>query len=332
VPHLFSNAAALWEGVVSHRERLLELPLGASLAQSDWTATKVQRDRNHVLHLVTADGREFFLKLPARLPSDGIISRTALGLAASRAALGAEPLAHLPEFDRVGDDSMELVSRLPGLPLNRYLYGGFLADTPWRFTQTFCALGRALALLHDHQSPSALVVPTDRRTDLRVLAQLEWGGEPALLAEARHVASRWEAAAAPLQFVHGNLAFTNILCHRGRVGFIDFENCGAGFAPDDLSRLLLHFRCLELTGPWVMLTRRATRELMDGYRSLRTLEQGVIGEWLYLHLVDYYQTRFVRHESSRKVAGRRVSRDQVERILTDGPERCTQWVVQRSGR
>jgi Ser/Thr protein kinase RdoA (MazF antagonist) len=98
-------------------------------------------------------------------------------------------------------------------------------------------------------------------------------------------------------FIHGNLRLDNVLNSSGRVGFIDFENCGRGSFYQDLSRPvaeLLLTRAL-VAFPHARITR-CIAAFLKGYAELLPSDETLLWDFVGARIARYYlETRRSRH-------------------------------------
>lgn len=325
---------AMVEEIGSRLDALREAPPGATCALRSGRCRKIRKDRNHIF-TVSTRGRERLVLKIVDDPRSPALRREARGWGIVQATFRDDGAYLMPGTVVPGaEGEFLLLSRIPGYRLNRCLYGMAVlgAPTRWRpVRQTFEGLGRTLAALHRSEAGRG-AEPADRpvaaRVARRILDGVTSGG--ARFFETLE-AARW-AAEGGEGFVHGNLGLDNVLCRGRRVGLIDLENSGRGAASDDLGRLLQHLFCLETTTPlWKGVVRAALRGLVAGYGSARRIDPGEAGAALFLHLLDYYQTRFLLDDGSRRVALLPVDRARLEVALGAGPAGCRAWLADRCG-
>lgn len=320
---------AIAEEIQQHLSRLRELPVGATYRSAGRRYKKIQKDRNHIFRVLDRDGSQLFLKIQEN-PDPLAFRREAFGwqvcLALFPSPVYMRPdLVYLDEHNR-----FLLLSRIPGARLNRHVYAMSALGIPmgWgNVRQLFCNLGTLLAALHEADVPST-VHTTDRCVSETILLRApqirdrQWRDDFASAAQS--AATLPDAGA----FVHGNLSLANIVCHRRKVGLLDFENCGRGQAYDDLTRILQHLMCMELaTGLWTPVVRQAARGLLAGYAGRRLVEPKKAGLWMYLHLADYFMMRYLLGDYSRRVGLIRMRQDLLEQALRAGPDFFAKWIA-----
>ena len=180
---------------------------------------------------------------------------------------------------------VDMLSWLDGAPL-----------TPPVGAETFCALGRAMARMHDLSDawtpPSGFSRWSWDGDGLLGEAPV-WGrfwenpalstGQAAVLGEARARARTLLAAVGDsLDFglIHADLVRENVLLGGGRIGFIDFDDGGFGFRLFELATTLLanggeaDYPILE-------------KALIDGYKSVRDLDVTHLRLFLMLRALTY---------------------------------------------
>lgn len=323
---------AMVEEIGARLAALRGLEPGGTCALRTGRCRKLREDRTQIFEIRADTGERFFLKL-ADAPGSPALHREARGWAVVRVIFPASETPLAPRTVVLGrDGEFLLLSRIPGVRLNRYLYGMAILGAParWRGVRaTFESLGRTLASLH--RSDAVPPDPTERSVAARVARRLREMGALGGPLPPDPVLASGEGLGDGRVFVHGNLGFDNILCRRGRVGLIDFEHAGRGEASDDLGRVLQHLFCLGLTTPlWNGAVRAAVSGLMAGYRAVRPIDLDEVAGALHLHLLDYYQTRFVLDRESRRVALLPVRRPRLERALVAGRSGCAAWIADRS--
>jgi Ser/Thr protein kinase RdoA (MazF antagonist) len=293
---------------------------------------KSQEDRNHIFKVQTTSGEGYFLKL-----FGGPKPRTAM-----RELIGSHAMADLPvSAERlirpspvtVGPTSDFVLSgRLPGQALSRFTYASSikaLLHARATVTRTYHNLGVVLGALHT--SPAGWVEPTNRGTIRAARRSADLVRDPRWIHRVRQHTGALEDREATV-FVHGNLAFTNILTHQGRIGLIDFENCGIGHQLDDVARVLAPLFLMQLASASLRpVSDAATRALLWGYGMAAESSFDRLAGWLFLHLLHYYQTRFRLGEEGCRIAlVFRVPRPHLASWIGRGPDGCREWLARRS--
>ena len=175
---------------------------------------------------------------------------------------------------------IDMVEWLPGAPLGS-LEEGLSAEVSNNISQTFTAVGRLVAQLHNHAAtwpkPNGF---TRHAWDVDGLTGEEprWGrfwefpgldkSQCELMKRSRDVARKHLIAIGqpPESYglIHADFNMDNLLHHNGQVMAIDFDDCGAGWHLFDLSTLSILFRGTDDFDQII-------GAIVDGYRQERPL-------------------------------------------------------------
>jgi aminoglycoside phosphotransferase (APT) family kinase protein len=314
--------------VQQHLQTLRAAAVGTTLRAGSIRLSKVERSRNHVFSVETKAGAEFFLKVFSG-PKPGSVAREVAGWRAMAELKPTHAYLVAPEPVGVGPESdFVLMPRVNGRPLNRVFYRSWLSSffhIPSAVRPAFENLGKVLGGLHATTRPGLL--RSNRDTRLWAERRAKEVGDPEWLARVQsHIRNMGHDPST--SFCHGNLAWPNILTHNEAIALIDFENSGQGCPLDDLSRVIAHMLFMQLaSSTFRNITATAGSAVLRGYSGTVTVDMRRLSEWLYLHLLQYYQTRCLLGEGGQRVARIfRVEKASMEDWVERGPPACDNWL------
>jgi Ser/Thr protein kinase RdoA (MazF antagonist) len=274
--------------IARHHHDLLAASLGTQFQLENVSVALVSKGRNTVYRLSAR--LQWFLKLTDK--SQPLVHER-LGAEFAVPALTRHPEYAGASLIRVSmQPGYVLSSAISGRPLNKVFFTSSWVPGPGmrtRLQNDFCLLGRLAATLHvagavDRATPQATTRPFEIVSKL-----LERTKRPNAVVDA---IAHWEGARrredAGDELIHGNLRMDNVLHVEGRLGFIDFENCGRGSFYQDLSRPVSQ---LLLTRALMAFPQgRATgciRAFVKAYSEMNPYDSDVL--W------DYVRARQARH-------------------------------------
>jgi Ser/Thr protein kinase RdoA (MazF antagonist) len=303
--------------IAGHAKALRAAALGPEFTLAGATFRLHGKARNTV-YRITAGG-QWFLKMP-RVAGGGAIVRERLGAEIVGRALDGRPGYAAPGAVRVSDDpAFVLTARIPGEPFNRLLFttGWWPGRSAHRaLTRSFETLGRLLAILHARAALPSNLPPSTTRPFDKVAELL--AGLNATNATTAAIAA-WHAAGAGADdartFVHGNLRLDNVLVASGRLGLIDFENCGSGPGNQDLSRPITELAIIRCVVIWPHdRMGQHVEALLRGYREVQPLDPRALAQHVSARVARYYLENFQRGPMQTRVGGVPVSRARLETL------------------
>lgn len=305
--------------IESHAEDLTAARLGHAFRLGDASLRLRAQDRNTIYRIA---GRfDWFLKLP-RSGDTRVMARERLGaniigdVLGNKAEYGGAPVIRVAT-----DPSYVLAATIPGTPLNRVLgteswLPGSKATT--RLEESFAALGMLLATLHANARlpPNAPEVTKRPFASLKKRLDQVTSRDPVIDAIAT-----WYSTHSRLDqgetFVHGNMRLDNILRVGARVGFVDFEHCGAGSLYQDLARPMIQLLLVRavIAFPHYRATRCLNAYLRE-YRKIQSYETQQLDVYVGVRLARHYLETRNGGVLSDRVGGLPVVRSRLGRLTT----------------
>jgi hypothetical protein len=329
-----SEADLLCDLVAAHAHPLRQGSLGSKFRLNDASFRLFAQARNTIYRV---SGRfDWFLKLP----TDGAgraMEREHLGAAAITGALGTCPEYGGSSIIRVSTEpAFVLASTICGQAMNKVVFteswlpGGTAAN---RLEMTFQTLGFLLATMHTRVSIAPGTPAATTRPFETLGAILTRTAETNVVTEA---ITKWyrhrRISDAGTSFVHGNFRLDNVIRVDGRLGFLDFENCGTGSPSQDLSRPiseLLLTRCVP-----AFPRRRIARcieAFVSAYASVRPYEPAELWDFVRARLGRYYIETLKKGPLRRRIGGLPVSRSSLDRLALHAFQGAFQEVVPELG-
>jgi aminoglycoside phosphotransferase (APT) family kinase protein len=235
----------------------------------------------------------WFLKMP-RSGDASSMERERIGAETMREVFRDQPDYEGAAVIRVSaEPAFVLAATIPGKPLNTFVFTQCWvpgAHAAQRLERTFLTLGSLLASLHRRGRVEPRIPAATTRPFQALASLLDRSRDTDEITDAiatwHHRGGRLDAGET---FLHGNFRLDNILRIDGRLGFLDFENCGTGSSYQDLSRPVSELLLTRCVAPFPHArANRWLRAFLDAYSRGHAYDPALLGPYVGARLARYY--------------------------------------------